>query len=147
MESSFNTFVYANSYLPQSVTSLPAYTRRPSPQLRARREMTEHVAELSSDITNKRAKPWATLRVCSKAPAGTLPTFVEGEKITGSVTLDSGMSHSRHISCVKIIVSFFAYGRLMTKTSFGDFGPDDGFGRARLSSRLSKYPRSPPPRT
>ncbi|KAJ3987412.1 hypothetical protein F5890DRAFT_1405227 [Lentinula detonsa] len=104
MESSFNTFVYGNSYLPQSVTSLPAYTRRPSPQLRARREMTEHVAELSSDITNKRAKPWATLRVYSKAPAGTLPIFVEGEKITGSVTLDSGMSHSRHISCVKIIV-------------------------------------------
>lgn len=106
MESSFDNFVYGNSSLPQSVTSLPAYTRRLSPPSRAHRQLTEHVVELSSDNTNKRAKPWATLRVYSKAPAGSLPTFVEGETITGSVTLNSDMSNSRHVSCVKVIVSF-----------------------------------------
>ncbi|KAJ4494744.1 hypothetical protein C8J55DRAFT_497540 [Lentinula edodes] len=104
MESSFDTFVYGNSSLPQSVTSLPAYTRRLSPPSRDHRQLTEHVVELSSDNTNKRAKPWATLRVYSKAPVGSLPTFVEGETITGSVTLNSDMSNSRHVSCVKVIV-------------------------------------------
>ncbi|KAJ3872795.1 hypothetical protein F5051DRAFT_444863 [Lentinula edodes] len=106
MESPFDNFVYGNSSLPQSVTSLPAYTRRLSPPSRAHRQLTEHVVELSSDNTNKRAKPWATLRVYSKAPAGSLPTFLEGETITGSVTLNSDMSNSRHVSCVKVIVSF-----------------------------------------
>ncbi|KAJ3830104.1 hypothetical protein EV361DRAFT_923544 [Lentinula raphanica] len=110
MESSFNAFVYGSSSLPQSVTSLPAYTQTP---FRARRELTEHVAELSSDISNKHAKPWATLRVYSKAPVGSMPMFVEGEKITGSVTLDTGMSQSRHVSCVKVI----ARGELSTGLS------------------------------
>ncbi|KAF9068954.1 hypothetical protein BDP27DRAFT_1326169 [Rhodocollybia butyracea] len=92
MPSSFDAFIYGNnlSSLPQSVTSLPAYT---PPD--ARRELTEHLVELSSNISDKHAKPWATLRVYSKAP---------GEKITGSVTLDSSMRNSRHILCVKVMV-------------------------------------------
>lgn len=103
MLSSFDAFAYEHlSSLPQSVTSLPAYT---PPD--ARRELTEHLVELSSNISDKHAKPWATLRVYSKAPVGplTLPTFAEGEKITGSVTLDSSTRNSRHILCVKVMVS------------------------------------------
>ncbi|KAJ4477342.1 hypothetical protein J3R30DRAFT_3290821 [Lentinula aciculospora] len=131
MESSFDysNFVHGDNSLPQSVTSLPAYSRRPSPPPRARRGLTEHVVELSSDITNKRAKTWATLRVYSKAPAATLPTFAEGEKITGSVTLDSKISNSRHISCVKVIVSFHSASHV-EKRKTGRF-------RRRTRRRLS----------
>lgn len=110
MESSFDALLYGNdlSGVQQSVTFLPAYTRRPSPPPFSR-ELTEHVVELSSSISSVRAKkPWATLRVYSKAPAGTLPTFVEGEQITGSVTLDPSSANSRHISCVKVVVSLIS---------------------------------------
>ncbi|KIK55159.1 hypothetical protein GYMLUDRAFT_176075 [Collybiopsis luxurians FD-317 M1] len=105
MESSLNAFIYGNgSSVPQSVTSLPAYSPPPQRPRTSRRELTEHVVELSSNRSDKNAKPWATLRVYSKGPEGALPMFVEGEKITGSVALDSSMSNSRHISCVKVIV-------------------------------------------
>ncbi|KAE9405196.1 hypothetical protein BT96DRAFT_812587 [Gymnopus androsaceus JB14] len=126
MESSFDAFVYGNnlSSLSPSVTSLPAYTRRPSPPPRTRRELTEHAVELPANTSSVRAKkPWATLRVYSKAPAGTLPTFVEGEKINGSVTLDSSSSNSRHISSVKIRGELATGSHEVERYSFLDCAP------------------------
>ncbi|KAK7437000.1 hypothetical protein VKT23_006714 [Stygiomarasmius scandens] len=82
----------------QSTTSLPAYSRLPTPPLRPRtpRPKTEHVVELSNNsgmggAASKKSKPWAVLKVYSNARSSkSLPTFVEGDKITGSVTLDLG---------------------------------------------------------
>jgi hypothetical protein len=84
-----------------SVTSLPAYTARDRPSTAgAVRELTEHVFE----IKDKKKKAWATLKLKSSARASTsLPTFLEGDKITGSVTLDLGSSEK--ILGVSVLVS------------------------------------------
>ncbi|KAF5391659.1 hypothetical protein D9757_002486 [Collybiopsis confluens] len=105
MDSPYNAFAHLNSpSVAQSVASLPAYSP-PSRRIGSRqRESTEHVIESSSNRVQKNAKPWAVLRVHSKGPEGGLPTFLEGEQIKGSVTLDSSMSNSRHISAVRVIV-------------------------------------------
>ncbi|KAJ7227394.1 hypothetical protein GGX14DRAFT_103947 [Mycena pura] len=84
-----------------SVTSLPAYTAHvPRPRTAgAVREPTEHLFELK----DKRQKAWATLKLRSSArSAASLPTFLEGESITGSVTLD--LSQSEKISGVTILI-------------------------------------------
>ncbi|THU78163.1 hypothetical protein K435DRAFT_876945 [Dendrothele bispora CBS 962.96] len=86
----------------QSTTSLPAYTRLPTPPPRPRtpRLKTEHVVELSNNsgiggAASKKSKPWAVLKVYSNARSSkSLPTFVEGDSISGSVTLDLGSSSS-----------------------------------------------------
>ncbi|KAF7327977.1 Pkinase-domain-containing protein [Mycena kentingensis (nom. inval.)] len=70
-----------------STASLPAYTARaPRPKTAGGvREPTEHVFELK----DKKKKPWATLRLTSSArSASSLPTFLEGGKVAGSVALD-----------------------------------------------------------
>jgi hypothetical protein len=62
--------------------------------------LTEHVFE----IKDKKKKAWATLKLKSSARASTsLPTFLEGDKITGSVTLDLGSSEK--ILGVSVLVS------------------------------------------
>ncbi|KAF5339259.1 hypothetical protein D9758_013331 [Tetrapyrgos nigripes] len=108
------------SLLPgQSTTSLPAYTRRASPSpLRTPRPKTEHVVELSNNsgmggASSKKSKPWAVLKVYSNARSSkSLPAFVEGERLTGSVTLDLGSGswmsgnsgHGDAITSVKVII-------------------------------------------
>ncbi|KAJ6520896.1 hypothetical protein DFH09DRAFT_1331546 [Mycena vulgaris] len=63
------------------------------------RPLTEHVFE----IKDKKKKPWATLKLSSSAPRATsLPTFLEGDKINGSVTLD--LSNSEKILGVSILI-------------------------------------------
>jgi hypothetical protein len=64
--------------------------------------------------TSKKSKPWAVLKIYSNARSSkSLPAFVEGDKITGSVTLDLGNNGSwmsgnsgsgDAITSVKIIV-------------------------------------------
>ncbi|KAF7316705.1 hypothetical protein HMN09_00403600 [Mycena chlorophos] len=70
-----------------SVTSLPAYTahtHRPR-TANAAREPTQHVFE----IKDKKDKAWATLNLSSSARStSSLPVVLEGEPITGSVSLD-----------------------------------------------------------
>ncbi|KAF5346155.1 hypothetical protein D9758_009962 [Tetrapyrgos nigripes] len=119
------------SLLPgQSTTSLPAYTRRASPSpRRTTRPKTEHIVELSNisgigGATSKKSKPWAVLKIYSSARSSkSLPVFLEGDKITGSLTLDLGhggwMSSSTGvgdaITSVKIVVrGEFASGNINT---------------------------------
>ncbi|KAJ7592897.1 hypothetical protein C8J56DRAFT_1045349 [Mycena floridula] len=103
---SLNPALYSgihNDLSVQSVTSLPAYTPRPSRPSSAhrRREPIEHVLELS----DKRGKPWASLKLFSNAGGSkSLPTFVQGDKITGSVSLE--LSEEDSISSIDISVSF-----------------------------------------
>ncbi|KAK7033382.1 hypothetical protein R3P38DRAFT_2922387 [Favolaschia claudopus] len=96
----------------QSVTSLPAYSARDRPSTAgAVRELTEHTFELK----DKKKKPWATLRLKSSARSSTsMPTFLEGERITGSVTLD--LSNSEKILGVSILVR----GHIVTGPSHRD---------------------------
>ncbi|KAF7374624.1 hypothetical protein MSAN_00347200 [Mycena sanguinolenta] len=92
--------VYGGTFsVSQSVTSLPAYTARDRPSTAsAVRELTEHVFEIS-----KKKKPWATLKLKSCARASTsLPTYLEGDRITGSVTLD--LSNSEKILGVSVLI-------------------------------------------
>jgi hypothetical protein len=96
--------VYGGTFsVSQSVTSLPAYTARDRPSTAgAVRELTEH----EFDIKDKKKKPWATLKLRSNArSSASLPTFLEGDKITGSVTLD--LSSSEKILGVSLLVSVF----------------------------------------
>lgn len=96
--------IYGGTFsVSQSVTSLPAYTARDRPSTAgAVRELTEHVFE----IKDKKKKVWATLKLRSTARAPTsLPTFLEGDNITGSVTLD--LPHSEKILGVSILVCVF----------------------------------------
>ncbi|KAJ7018802.1 hypothetical protein C8F04DRAFT_1277119 [Mycena alexandri] len=69
---------------------LPSYTRGASgtPQ---RRVPTEHEYHLAS----RSKPPWATLKVFSRAPTpGNPPTFLEGDKITGSFTFNLDQAES-----------------------------------------------------
>lgn len=96
--------VYGGTFsVSQSVTSLPAYTARDRPSTAGVvRELTEH----EFDIKDKKKKPWATLKLRSNArSSASLPTFLEGDKITGSVTLD--LSSSEKILGVSLLVSVF----------------------------------------
>ncbi|KAJ7649993.1 hypothetical protein FB45DRAFT_6723 [Roridomyces roridus] len=95
--------------LSPSVASLPAYTarpaRRPSTAGGAPRTLTEHVFEIKKDklLAGKEKKAWATLTLRSSArSASSLPTFLEGDKLTGEVTLD--VSGSEGILGVSIAV-------------------------------------------
>ncbi|KAJ6507885.1 hypothetical protein C8R47DRAFT_60614 [Mycena vitilis] len=93
--------VYGGSFsVSQSVTSLPAYRARDRPSTAgAVRELTEHVFE----IRDKKKKAWATLRLRSSARTpSSLPTFLEGDKITGSVTLD--LANSEKILGVSVLI-------------------------------------------
>ncbi|KAJ7745723.1 hypothetical protein B0H16DRAFT_971557 [Mycena metata] len=92
--------VYGSSFTSQSFASLPAYSARDRPSTAgAVRELTEHTFE----IKDKKKKAWATLKLKSnaKSPAN-LPTFLEGNKITGSVTLD--LSSSEKILGVRVLI-------------------------------------------
>ncbi|KAK7033381.1 hypothetical protein R3P38DRAFT_2922374 [Favolaschia claudopus] len=63
------------------------------------RVFTEHQFHLSSRGSNS---PWATLNVLSRSPNSTqLPTFLEGDKITGSFILDLDQPES--IACVRAV--------------------------------------------
>ncbi|KAJ6624071.1 hypothetical protein B0H10DRAFT_1785488 [Mycena sp. CBHHK59/15] len=76
---------------------LPPYSRRAS-VAPARRVSTEHQYHL----TTSKGSRWATLKVSSRSPTPThIPTFLEGDKISGSFTLnlDSGES----ITCVRAV--------------------------------------------
>ncbi|KAJ7067120.1 hypothetical protein C8F01DRAFT_1247521 [Mycena amicta] len=92
--------VYGGTFsIAPSVISLPAYTAHaPRPRTAGTvREPTEHVFE----IKDKKKKAWATLKLNSSARSATnLPTFLEGEPLQGSVTLD--LSHSEKILGVTI---------------------------------------------
>ncbi|KAJ7158492.1 hypothetical protein C8R46DRAFT_1002107 [Mycena filopes] len=92
--------VYGSTFTSQSYASLPAYSLRDRPSTAgAVRELTEHTFE----IKDKKKKAWATLKLKSnaKSPAS-LPTFLEGDKITGSVTLD--LSSSEKILGVRVLI-------------------------------------------
>ncbi|KAJ7126754.1 hypothetical protein C8R44DRAFT_617260 [Mycena epipterygia] len=99
--------VYGGTFsVSQSVTSLPPYTAYARPSTTgAVRELTEHVF----DIKDKKKKAWATLKLSSSArSSSSLPTFLEGDKITGSVTLDLS-------NCEKILgVSILIRGQIIT---------------------------------
>ncbi|KAJ7455216.1 hypothetical protein B0H11DRAFT_2161031 [Mycena galericulata] len=93
--------VYGGTFsVAQSVTSLPPYSSHTRPSTAgAVRALTEHVF----DIKDKKKKPWATLKLASSARSpSNLPTFLEGEKITGSVTLD--LSSSENILGVSVLI-------------------------------------------
>ncbi|KAJ7707460.1 hypothetical protein B0H17DRAFT_1032757 [Mycena rosella] len=92
--------MYGGTFSSQSVASLPAYTAHERPSTAgAARELTEHVFELK----DKKKRAWATLKLSSSARASTsLPTFLEGDKITGSVTLD--LTNSEKILGVSIMI-------------------------------------------
>ncbi|KAF7312490.1 hypothetical protein MIND_00262700 [Mycena indigotica] len=83
----------------ESVTSLPAYSaqqHRPR-TASAAREPTEHLFELK----DKKQRAWATLKLNSSArSSSSLPTFLEGENLQGSVSLD--LSHRENILGVTI---------------------------------------------
>ncbi|CAK5269750.1 unnamed protein product [Mycena citricolor] len=83
-----------------SVTSLPAYSAHERPRTAGSvRPPTEHVL----DLKDRKKKPWATLKLQSSARSSSaLPTYLEGEKITGSVTL--GLSSSENILGVSILI-------------------------------------------
>ncbi|KAJ7476130.1 hypothetical protein FB451DRAFT_1245905 [Mycena latifolia] len=93
--------VYGGTFsVAPSVASLPAYTAHERPTTAgAVRQLTEHVFE----IQDKKKKAWATLKLASSARSSTsLPTFLEGDKITGSVTLD--LTNSEKILGVSILI-------------------------------------------
>ncbi|KAJ7077161.1 hypothetical protein B0H15DRAFT_862621 [Mycena belliarum] len=76
---------------------LPGYSQRSS--LVPRRIMTEHQYHLTSAGSKP---PWATLKVISRASTPSdVPIFLEGDKITGSFTVDLGGSD--HITCVSAV--------------------------------------------
>ncbi|KAJ6520898.1 hypothetical protein DFH09DRAFT_1287349 [Mycena vulgaris] len=80
---------------PSYDNGLPVYSRRVVP----RRIMTEHQYHLSSRGSKP---PWATLKVLSRAPTPShIPTFLEGDKITGSLTLD--LERTDNITCVSAV--------------------------------------------
>ncbi|KAJ6532063.1 hypothetical protein B0H19DRAFT_466554 [Mycena capillaripes] len=77
---------------------LPSYSRRSSgvPQ---RRVLTEHQYHLASKGSKP---PWATLKVLSRSPTpAQLPTFLEGDKITGTFTFN--LEQAENITCVKAV--------------------------------------------
>ncbi|KAJ7476128.1 hypothetical protein FB451DRAFT_1245886 [Mycena latifolia] len=76
---------------------LPGYRERAS--LVPRRVMTEHQYHLTSRASKP---PWATLKVISRSPtAAHIPIFLEGDKITGSFTVD--LERSDSIICVSAV--------------------------------------------
>ncbi|KAJ7726539.1 hypothetical protein B0H16DRAFT_1592562 [Mycena metata] len=84
----------------RSTTSLPSYSPRDSSQgLGGSRGSTEHKFTLK----DKKNKTRATLKVFSSAPTpAALPTFLEGDKITGSLELN--LPRGEKISGASILV-------------------------------------------
>lgn len=81
------------NWITRSVNPPPMYSRQPSlqptpppappPATIHQRRRTEHVR-----VLGKESNPWAILRMYSAAPRPEqLPAFLEGEDMTGSVTL------------------------------------------------------------
>lgn len=71
--------------VPQSDSELPPYTRRTFDAPTSHRDRTEHLY----DLMNSKNKPWATLKLLSSAKSSNLlPTFFQGEDVTGSVVLN-----------------------------------------------------------
>ncbi|KAF8206139.1 hypothetical protein K438DRAFT_1668921 [Mycena galopus ATCC 62051] len=117
-------------------SGLPGYSRRSS----ARRVLTEHQVHLT---TRGSKPPWATLKVLSRSPTpAQLPTFLEGDKITGTFTLN--LEQAESITSVRAVVS--AKGQIIP-------GPTDrdAFTFLEVTSTLwSKEhgdPRNPSPST
>lgn len=87
---------------PDSDPELPAYARRAThpPTAVPEVQRTEHHYDLSTGS----GKPWATLTVLSRSPSPQqLPTFLEGDKIEGSVKLN--LESGDHISSISMSVS------------------------------------------
>ncbi|KAJ7762030.1 hypothetical protein DFH07DRAFT_417656 [Mycena maculata] len=77
---------------------LPVYTQRAS-GVQPRRVLTEHHYHLTSRGSKP---PWATLTVFSRSPTPSqLPTFLEGDKITGTFTVD--LESAENITCVRAV--------------------------------------------
>ncbi|KAJ7170925.1 hypothetical protein C8R43DRAFT_875644 [Mycena crocata] len=77
---------------------LPVYSRRAS-IVPPRRVLAEHQYHLSSGASKP---PWATLKLLSRSPtASHLPTFLEGDKITGTFILNLDQPES--ITCVRAV--------------------------------------------
>jgi hypothetical protein len=86
--------------LPGRSGGLPSYSRRSS-GVPARRVLTEHQYHLASRGSKP---PWATLKVLSRSPTPTqLPTFLEGDKITGTFVFN--LEQAESITCVRAVVS------------------------------------------
>ncbi|KAF9267952.1 hypothetical protein L218DRAFT_654615 [Marasmius fiardii PR-910] len=84
-----------------SITSLPAYTRREEPPPRF---PAQHVFQLTNNLNDKNSKPWITLYLSSSSrDPKSLPTYVEGDKITGSVEVNLGEGGD-NINSVKVII-------------------------------------------
>lgn len=91
---------------PSRAAALPVYSRRASSVSASQRPvLTEHRYHLSS----RRSKPpWATLKVFSRSPTpAQLPTFFEGDKITGSLALN--LEQTETITCVSVVVCCFSF--------------------------------------
>lgn len=89
-----------------SVSSLPAYTRQPPPRpTTSRRELTEHVFELRT----KYDKVWLTWKLMSYArEPDQLPTFLEGNNIRGSLTLNLEQPDAIQTISISVSGSFWA---------------------------------------
>ncbi|KAJ7227395.1 hypothetical protein GGX14DRAFT_348124 [Mycena pura] len=120
---------------PSRAAALPVYSRRASSVAASQRlVLTEHQYHLSS----RRSKPpWATLKVFSRSPTpAQLPTFFEGDRITGSLALN--LEQTETITCVSVV----AKGQITP-------GPDDKDAltflevNSTLWSRENGDPRNP----
>ncbi|KAK7032317.1 hypothetical protein VNI00_013276 [Paramarasmius palmivorus] len=82
-------------------TLLPAYTRlppRPPPF-----PLTEHTFHIPGK--NAHSRPWATLKLLSGArDPKSLPTYLEGDQITGSLDMNLDESGESHIQSVKVLL-------------------------------------------
>lgn len=85
-----------------SITSLPAYTRRDDPPPSF---PTQHVFHSSNNLNDKKSnKPWITLYLTSNSrDPKSLPTYVEGDKILGSVEMNPGEGGD-NINSIKVLV-------------------------------------------
>ncbi|KAJ6507886.1 hypothetical protein C8R47DRAFT_60617 [Mycena vitilis] len=78
---------------------LPSYANSRRSSGLQHRVLTEHRFHLASRGSKP---PWATLKVLSRSPTpAQLPTFLEGDKITGTFAFN--LEHAESISCVRAV--------------------------------------------
>lgn len=109
----------------QTNSELPAYSPTHSPTVPPREPVVHKYS-----LQNKSGKPWFTLEVSSKAPSPEkIPLIIEGEPVTGLVSLDLD-SETRMKS---VVVSVRISGRLLLEYILkgDDIGPRRTYHRGR----------------